>query len=401
MKQVKVLFVLHKTVLMTGGTKSFLIMLEGLRQKGIQPIVAMPDREGVYSVIADMNIPTVITRYYDTVYPWVRSVKDVFLFLPRLAVHRTVNHFAIRKIAKALSHENIMLVHTNVSICTIGYWVSRRLGVPHVYHIREYADTDFGLYHFPSRRYFYRLLSAPQSFNICITKDIQRHFLQTGRKESRVIYNGIHEAIDTIPNQPKENYFLFAGRFIEGKGVLDMLKAYADYKAQATNVIPLYAMGEQPDQPFMNKLTTFVKAHGLDSCVKFFEQRSDIQEFMLHARAIIIPSRNEGFGRCMPEAMFCGCLAIGRNTGGTQEQLDNGKALTGEEIALRYDTGSQLTSFLTDISNHSADDYAPYIERAFRTVNQLYSSESNANNVYSFYQYILNREASHQVQHQL
>ena len=111
---------------------------------------------------------------------------------------------------------------------------------------------------------------------------------------------------------------------------------------------------------------------------------------MLHAIAIIIPSRNEGFGRCMPEAMFNGCLAIGRNTGGTREQLDNGLALTGNEIALRYDTDEQLSAYLLDISNHSIDCYAPYQERAFKTVNQLYSSESNVSNVYNFYIDILN-----------
>lgn len=394
MTTMKVLYVLHKTVLMGGGTKSFLVMLDGLRKKGIQPIVVMPDREGVYSVIADMNIPVVITQYYDTVYPWVRSFLDVLLFLPRIIVHRTVNFFAIRKIARAVRKEGIQLVHTNVSICTIGYWVARHLDVPHVYHIREYGDTDFGLYHFPSRKYYYRLLAAPKSYNICITKDIQRHFFQDGRNESRVIYNGIQAAIDTMPVEAKENYFLFAGRVIEAKGVLDMLKAYAVYHKKATNIIPIYIIGEQPEPVFLNKLTVFIKENKLDDSVKIMGQRSNIQEFMSHATAIIIPSRNEGFGRCMPEAMFNGCLAIGRNTGGTREQLDNGLALTGEEIALRYDTDEQLSAFLLDISNHSSDHYAPYQERAFKTVNQLYSSESNVANVYHFYEDILNTKTA-------
>jgi len=390
MKQIKVLFVLHKTVLMGGGTKSFLVMLKGLQEKGILPIVAMPDREGVYSVISEMNIPTIITPYYDTVYPWIRSAKDVLFFLPRIILHRTVNFYAIRKIAKVARNENISLVHTNVSICTIGYWVARHLNVPHVYHIREYADTDFGLYHFPSRKYFYRLLSASKSYNICITKDIQRHFYQANRTESRVIYNGIQPGIDVMPNEPKKNYFLFAGRIVEAKGVMDMLQAYANYTKKTAHTIPLYIIGEQPDPAYYNKLAKFVKQNHLEDFVKFFGQRSDIREFMLHARAIIIPSRNEGFGRCMPEAMFCGCLAIGRNTGGTREQLDNGLEVTGEEIALRYDSEKQLNTFLHDISNNSVDYYNHYKERAFRTVNQLYSSESNVNIVYQFYHFILN-----------
>ena len=64
---------------------------------------------------------------------------------------------------------------------------------------------------------------------------------------------------------------------------------------------------------------------------------------MRQAKAIIIPSHNEGFGRCMPEAMFNGCLCIGHDTGGTKEQMDNGTEATGEDIALRYQTEDQLT----------------------------------------------------------
>ena len=110
---------------------------------------------------------------------------------------------------------------------------------------------------------------------------------------------------------------------------------------------------------------------------------------MQKARAIIIPSLNEGFGRCMPEAMFNGCLAIGRNTGGTLEQLNNGLKLTGQEIALRFDTNQQLTQHLIDVSSQPVDYYRPTLERAFQVVNQLYSSESNVNNVYHFYKQIV------------
>ena len=389
MKQIRVLFVLHKTSLIGGSNRSFIVMLEGLRQKGIQPFVVMPDRKGIYSSIADMDIPTIITRYYDTVYPWLKSVIDYLLFIPRIIVHRTVNFFAIRKITKAVRNKGIMLVHTNVSISTIGYWVSRRLGIPHVYHIREYVDTDFGLHFFLSRNYFYHLLTSPNSYNICITKDIQRYFRQEGRPESRVIYNGIQESIDTMPHEVKKDYFLYAGRLIEAKGVLDMLEAYANYQKQATNIIPLYIIGDHPEHAFYNKLITFIQQNGLEDCVKIFEQRPDIKEFMMHAQAIVIPSRSEGFGRCMPEAMFCGCLAIGNNTAGTREQLDNGVEITGEEIALRYETKEQLTSLFHDISIHSEEYYTQYKERAFTTVNQLYSSENNIANVYSFFNDIL------------
>lgn len=377
---------------MGGGTKSFLAMLRGLMARGVQPVIAMPDREGVYSVIKEMGIPTIIVPYFDSVYPWVRSLKDVVLFLPRIIRHRVMNYLAIRKITQALRQEGIQLIHSNVSVCSIGFWVSRRLNVPHIYHIREYGDKDFSLYHFPSRRWYYRQLRTSESYNICITRDIQRHFKQSESVASRVIYNGIQDAVEVYPQHERSDFFLFAGRLIETKGIFDLLRAYSDYFKEASNKLPLYVMGEQPNHDYYEQLVHYVKEHGLEDVVKFMGERSDISNFMSRARAIIIPSHNEGFGRCMPEAMFCGCLAIGRNTGGTREQMDNGVTLTGEEIALRYDTQEQLKQYLLMVSNNNDSYFEPYRQRAFETVNQLYSTESNVRQVYDFYQNILKKE---------
>ena len=379
-RQMKVLFFLHKTILLGGGTKSFLAMLRGLMQRGVQPIVVMPDSEGVYEVITGLDIPTVVVPYFDTVYPWVRSLKDVVLFLPRIIRHRTMNWIAIRRITRAVQSEGIHLVHSNVSINAVGYYVSRRLGVPHIYHVREYGDKDFSLYHFPSRRFFYRMLRAPQSYNICITRDIQRHFHQDGRAPSRVIYNGIQAVVETLPQRQKEDFFLYAGRLIETKGIRDLLMAYKAYFLRTNKPLQLYVMGEQPEQAYYQQLVNYVHEQQLEEYVKFLGERSDVQDYMQRARG------------CMPEAMFNGCLSIGRNTGGTREQMDNGLRLTGEEIALRYETQEQLTQWLLEVSEHDNDYYKPYQERAFNTVNQLYSIESNVRQVYDFYQLIMSKE---------
>lgn len=388
----KVLFVLHQTILMGGGTKSFKVMLKGLMQKGVEPVVAMPDHQGVYREIAGLNIRTIVVPFRDNTYPWVRSVTDVLLFLPRIVVHGMMNAYAVAKITHEARQAGVEMVHTNVSVCSIGFRVSRRLGIPHVYHIREYADLDFDLHFFPTRNSFLRKLSSPASFNICITKDIQRHFGQQGKKCSRVIYNGIQSSEKELPISLKKNYFLYAGRVIAAKGVLELVEAYCAYLNQTHHVVPLYIVGEQSDSDFLSILKIYIEEHHMREFVSLLGQRSDVYELMKQARAIIIPSRSEGFGRCMPEAMFCGCLAIGRNTGGTSEQMDNGLALTGEEIALRYDTEEQLTQILLEVSENSMSYYTPWIERAFQTVNQLYTAESNVAFVYEFYQEIMASE---------
>jgi len=373
---------------MAGSAKSFLIMLRGLMQKGIHPVVVMPDKNGIYVELVGKGIPTIVVPYRNNTYPWVHSFKGALLFLPRLMMRRLMIRLAVHKILKEVAGIPVQLVHTNVSVCSIGFIVSRKLGVPHVYHIREYADKDHGMYFFPTRKSFLRQLNASASYNICITKDIQRHFRQQESSTSRVIYNGIQSAVGTFPALQKENFFLYAGRVVPIKGVLEMIQAYNAYKECATDVHPLFLVGELADKGYYNRIMEYLQKHHLEHDVTIFGEKPDVQDWMRRALAIIIPSPCEGFGRCMPEAMFCGCLAIGHHTGGTWEQLENGRIFTGGEIGLHYEEQGQLTELLLEVGKRPAEDYMPYLQRAFQTVNHFYTTESYVENVYHFYEHI-------------
>ena len=87
--------------------------------------------------------------------------------------------------------------------------------------------------------------------------------------------------------------------------------------------------------------------------------------------------------------MFAGCLVIGNDTAGTKEQFDIGKAITGDEIALRYTTHEQLINHLLDVTNNPIKLYEPIILRGRETAKQLYSTEQHAKSVYEFYNKIL------------
>ena len=123
--------------------------------------------------------------------------------------------------------------------------------------------------------------------------------------------------------------------------------------------------------------------------IKLLGIRKDILEFYSHAKAFIVPSLSEGFGFITAEAMFSGCLVIGNNTAGTKEQFDNGKEITGEEIALRYSTQEQLIQHLIDVTNNPSLEYEAMILRGQAVAKQLYSIEENANKIHKFYLFII------------
>jgi glycosyltransferase involved in cell wall biosynthesis len=147
--------------------------------------------------------------------------------------------------------------------------------------------------------------------------------------------------------------------------------------------------GGSADEVYYRKQLRYVKENNLSDLVDFLGNRNDVAELMAQSRALIVSSPFEGFGFCMPEAMQQGCLVIARNTSGTKEQLDTALELTGQEIALRYDSADELASILKEVGTRSEEYYQGYREKAFEVVNRLYTRENNSKEVYYFYKEIL------------
>lgn len=386
-----VVLVLHTTDPFMGATKAVLRTLGLLREKGVKMYIIMPDDKGICEDLKRQGYSVLVVNHRPCAYPGHRNLKAKLLFFPRLIARMILNKMAVNRMVHYLQGKDINLIHTNTSIIKIGYDCSCKLGIPHIYHIREYADL-MGYHYFPRQRCFVRQLS--KSYSICITKDIQRHYGMKASGLSRVIYDGIRPTAFTRPvRNGVGEYFLFAGRIEPNKGLDILLRAYKEYVSFAHNVIPLYVAGGigGNQQQYMDMMKHYIIDNHLQQLVHFMGERDDIDVIMREARAIIVPSLYEGFGLCMPEAMFNGCLAIGHNTTGTKEQLDNGKEIHGAEIALRYDTETELTQHLIDVADKPIENYESNVERAFDTVNRLYSTEENAEQVYRFYHEIIGK----------
>lgn len=341
-------------------------------------------------MLFETGIETIVLNYRPHTFPnGMNTLCDYLLYIPRLVGRLYLNRRASAQLTEILKRLRPDIIHTNVSVINIGYNAARALHIPHIYHIREYGDKDFGLHYIPSHRRLEHELDQAGSYSICITGDIQHHHHQDGKQTSRVIYNGIKDKQDTIPTQHGRDYFFFAGRIEPAKGLDLLIEAYTLYARQAAHVMPLFVAGGSLNPEYAESMKELARDNGIDNHISWLGERTDINSLMNGAAATIIPSRFEGFGRVMPEAMFNGCLVIGRNTGGTKEQMDNGVNITGGEIALRFNTPDELASRLLDVSTGSQDCFDAYRDRAFRAVNTLYTTEAHADGVYNMYKEIL------------
>lgn len=372
----KVAYVLHDTDQFGGANRSFILMLYALVQKGIEPLVVLPDKKGIYNELHEKDIDTLVLDYRPNTYPYEDVLKDYLLWVPRLIARRIVNAIAARQLSRAIAGFDI--VHTNVSIIDIGARAARRQGIPHVYHFREYADKDFKMRYFPCKQRFY----SSVQYAICVTRDIRAyHQLPT---DTRVIYDAIIDnstpCFDALPDTPA--YLLYAGRLEQSKGIEDLLEAYAS----SMRKIPLWIAGSAPQDDYQERLEQLCSQLGIRDRVRFLGNRSDVLSLMANARAIVIPSHHEAFGRIMPEAMHQHCLTIGRDSDGLHEQFENGLQLSGGEIGLRFRDISELTKLIDAVSTTAPDHWTDYTNRAFLTVNHLYTLESCASGVSEYYQ---------------
>lgn len=371
----KVMFVLHTNDPYGGSTKSFLNMLRGLILMGVESTVVLSSRGGIQCLLEEWGVPTIVLNYRPNLYPYDSTLLDYLLWLPRLIARRFLNAKAASALAKELS--GFDLVHTNVSVIDIGVRAARKKGIPHLFHFREYGDLDFGYKYYPNKK---RYLSQVD-YSVCITKGIQKHHGLNAEGKSWVVYNPITPDNAQLPVVVKEDYILYAGRLQKTKGIEDLLEAYCKSECR----FKLYIAGSALDDRFEKRIRQYVFDHGKLDQVCFLGERGDIGTLMQKARAVVVPSYNEAFGRVAAEAMLNGTLVIGRNTGGMKEQFDNGVEYTGKPIGLAFNNVKELTGILSSFESAETD----IAERAFRTVMHYYSENECVERMFEIYKKII------------
>lgn len=383
----KIVYLLNVTSLSDGSTKSFLALLKGMMALGHVPHVLVPDPGDVYMYLKEKGIAVSVIPFRPQVTPQVFDIKSRLLFFPILLTWVVKNIIARRQLRKLIADFHPDIIHTNSSVVGVGMQVAKEYGIPHICHIREYGDKDFCVHYIPSRKAFLDRVTAANSYSICITDDIQRYNNLDSVPSSKVIYNGVSDEKPFVWDEDKGKYFLYAGRIEKTKGLLPLLEGYCEYakRCKTEDVLPLYVAGRVVDNDYWNRVERFVKDNHLSDFVHILGNRSDILSLMSKARAVVVPSLNEGFGRSMAEAMFCGTLVIGYNVAGTKEQFDNGRKMMNKEIGMPYNTKDELIDILCTVASSELQIYEDTCRCANVVVNRLYSVQSYVNSVNSLY----------------
>ena len=88
--------------------------------------------------------------------------------------------------------------------------------------------------------------------------------------------------------------------------------------------------------------------------------------------------------------MSVGCLVIGYNNKGTKEQFDNGLAICGSEIGLRYEVFEELVVHMANVARKGVMNYENMIINAQDVVFQLYTKENCYSAMVNVYKKLFN-----------
>lgn len=391
----KVLYITN-SIGMGGASVALINILEYLTKNNVTPLVTCPAAGDFSSELKKSRIPFIVIGNPLEIYPQIHSWESYVKYPCSLLKMILKRYLAYKKLCACIERFKPDIIHTNVGPIHIGYLAAKKYGIPHVWHIREYQKEDFGMPPFPSMKTFQKRIHDKHNHCISITKNIFKYFGLDPTKD-KVIYDGVIEKNDIKPvNKNKDPYILFVGRLEDAKGIKELLYAYNKYVLNGGK-FNLYVAGKGDDN--YRKACLHILTDATKDKVRFLGEckHSNIYELMYNAMALVVPSRSEGFGFITAEAMFNGTVVIGKDTGGTKEQMDNSKEMTKGEIAFRYTEPLDLVDLLFKVENLTADLYLDIVTKAQKVVCELYDKECQSKKTGYFYTQILDGKSKNAV----
>jgi glycosyltransferase involved in cell wall biosynthesis len=314
----RVLVVSHSAMMRGGAEKSLLEILTQLHAKGsLEMTVLFPQADGpLPDAVREMGIRTEAAHYYRQCYAALsyRFTEDVKLYVKKL-----LDYGAAIRLARKFRGK-FDLIYSNTRVVFVGVYLARLLGIPHVWHVREFSK-DSGL-RFASNQEL--LLGKMADRFIANSKAVAEDLTgSVDPRKVRVVYNGIPVA----PNVEKVRHdglnLLICGSFVPFKRQIDAVKALHLLRQAGHNHVNLHIAGSAPagHEACLREIEAYVQEHGLQDCVVFHGYEPNMPALRARMDVELICSQCETFGRICVEGMRAGLVVIGANCGAIPELI--------------------------------------------------------------------------------
>lgn len=249
-------------------------------------------------------------------------------FFLRFLLKDRINYVLAKKGAHVLSSQNSRFdrVYINDTANTFGYYLATFLGVPWVWHFRNYNSNI--------TRYLLFEKNAFASTNgrvIAISNAMKSYMVNVRRIPSRFI-NVVHNGLKNIDSE----YVLWSSRFENREINLIHCGTIIETKRQDLSIlstiklrkmgykVSLYLVGPIGNKKFYNRINKIILKENAGSYIFMVGNLKDVFSFRKKMDIELMCSKEEAFGRVTVEGMQSGLVVIGSNSGGTPEIINDG-----------------------------------------------------------------------------
>lgn len=320
-----ILFIAHESRL-GGANLSMLGMIDELAGKHQISVVVPIKRGFVVDELHKRNIPV----YYRHSFWWMlasaASPGKTFL---KKTIYRVLccnNYLCALSLKRVVRKRKIDIIHTNSSVINTGGILSRMTGVPHVWHIREFAIKGLGFFSVWDYRKLCAFIDSHSDRVVTISKAIAQEFHdEISPDKLEVVYNGVSDKNIRHKSGVKESggrvEYLISGRNNPEKGLDEAIRAVGILVKEGYRNLHLSMAGTEAADNLEQLITEcqvrdYVSYLGMVKDMPALRQKMDIE---------LVCSVCEGFGRVTAEALMSSNPVIGADTGGTPELIRDGE----------------------------------------------------------------------------
>lgn len=323
----RVAFLTHYTELY-GANLSLLNLIHGLGRYGVRAHVVCPEPGELLAELDRRGVPAAVVPFEW----WVSTRRTPGGGAARLV--RTVR--AIRPLAARISGWGCDLVYSNSSVFAAGAIAAAELGLPHVWHLREFGRRDYDLRPDLGTR-LSRLVFRTADATVFVSRALRLAFLgKSVPANAHVVYNGVapeaafddrRRAAEALRGRTRPFTFALVGRFRESKGQDVAVRALASLAGRfpSARLLLVGGAGGTGDQEYFDQCRALASELGVAERVEFWGYVPDPERAFLAADAALMCSRSEAMGRVTAEAMSACRPVIGFDAGGTSELIEDGR----------------------------------------------------------------------------
>lgn len=318
----KILVVTHNNNEKSGANRSMLSLLKIWKEYYDLHVIVNESKGRLPEILNQIGIKTSKVKYGWNCVPRRQNIvrqgvvifREVYKYLCSLGVAKELKY--------KLEAEKYDLVYSNTSVINFGSILAKELGVPHVWHIREFGKEDFNFIPIINRKKQSDYFQDAKRL-IVISNALKRQYdLITDPTKVCVVYNGFEIKpllYNKILGLTEQINILISGQLSPSKGQNQAIEAIRMLRDKYA--VRLYIAGDGDKKYIENALNGFEK----ENYIYVLGQVEDLYELRKNMHIELVCSKCEAFGRVTIEAMLHSLPVVASQTGANIELIENGK----------------------------------------------------------------------------